>query len=170
MLPSTRLKLASFVFCIPTSCFLCFPLPRHFHQFSSLSLSLHCNPRLFVHILSSVLILEFLFYCFLGNDCKIFRSKKRMDGNRIEERSGKKNIGRFKSARFVVEKWPPLKKVFPVWGRFKVVGRQGEKEISPFVFRETFRPRMGMGKGVNLGAREQGQRNRGLVETSLEQA
>lgn len=63
--------------------------------FFSLSLSLHCNLRLFVHILSSVLILEFLFYCFLENDCKIFRSKKRMDGNRIkEERSGKKNMGR----------------------------------------------------------------------------
>lgn len=84
---------------------------------------------------------------------------------RGKKREEKHEKGRFKSARFVAEKWPPLKKVFPVWGRFKVVGRQGEKEISPFVFRETFRAGMGMGKGVNLGAREQGQRNRGLVET-----
>lgn len=76
-----------------------------------------------------------------------------MDGNRIEERSGKKNIGRFKSARFVVEKWPPLKKVFPVWGRFKVVGRQGEKEISPFVFREIFRAGMGMEGRESWGER-----------------
>lgn len=165
--PSTRLKLASFVFCIPTSCFLCFPLPRHFHQFSSLSLSLHCNFRLFVHILSSVLILEFLFYCFLGNDCKIFRSKKRMDGNRIkEERSGKKNMGREDLNR--LDSWPKsgrrLKKCSPFGEDLKWSAGRVRKKFLHSSFAKYFE-RGWEWKGVNLGAREQGQRNRGLVET-----
>lgn len=72
---------------------------------------------------------------------------------RGKKREEKHEKGRFKLARFVAEKWPPLKKVFPVWGRFKVVGRQGEKEISPFVFREIFRAGMGMEGRESWGER-----------------
>lgn len=95
-----------------------------------------------------------------------------MDGNRIkEERSGKKNMGREDLNR--LDSWPKsgrrLKKCSPFGEDLKWSAGRVRKKFLHSSFAKYFE-RGWEWKGVNLGAREQGQRNRGLVETSLEQA
>lgn len=139
MLSSTPLKLASFVFCIPTGRFLCFlviSINFLLSLFRSFSLPLHRNARFFVSYISFLCVNSWIF---------IVISWRRTIESRIGEERKVKGAGR---------------KIWKREGGFEMA-----KKISPFVFRN-ISSEDGNGWGRTRAWRKQEQRNRGLVESA----